>query len=86
MTNNFNPIRPDDYRFGTPMRGSGLRRGLILGLAAVVVVIGLIFFNAGREPMTTASYDRPAATQSGPAGSQPPADAPGTTPAPNSKQ
>ena len=43
MANNSKPIRADDYRFGTPMRGSGMRRGLIVGLATVAVVIGLIF-------------------------------------------
>ena len=86
MTNDSNPVRADDYRSGTPMRGSGIRKGFILGLVAVAVVIGLIFFNAGRERTTTASNDRPAATQPGPAGSQAPARAPTTTPVPGPKQ
>ncbi len=57
-----------------------------MGLVAVAVVIGLIFYNAGRERTTTASNERPAATQPGPAGSQAPARAPTTTPAPVPKQ
>ena len=68
------------------MRGSGIRKGFILGLVGVAVVVGLIFFNAGRERTTTASNDRPTATQPGPAGSQLPARAPATTPAPVPKQ
>jgi len=51
-------------------------------LAAVLLIGGLFYMNSGDTRTTTASNDRPAVTQTGPAGSQAPATSPTTTPAP----
>ena len=56
-----------DYNEGQPpMARTGIRRGLLLGLAAFVVVIALIALNTRHEIMETASTGSPPAGQSQP--------------------
>ena len=64
------------------MRDEGFGWGMPLVIAAVLILGGLLFFNMGNSRTTTASNERPAVTQTGPAGSQAPAQTPTTTPAP----
>ena len=64
------------------MRDDGFGWGMPLVIAAVLILGGLLFFNMGDSRTTTASNERPAVTQIGPAGSQAPAQTPTTTPAP----
>ena len=53
-------VRNDSYGWGIPA-----------AIAAVVLILGgLFFFSTDTNQTTTASNDRPAVTQSGPAGSQ----------------
>jgi hypothetical protein len=68
-------------RFGT--RDDGYGWGIPAAvIAAVLIVGGLIYMSMSDSRTTTASNDRPVATQSGPAGSQAPVSSPTTTPAP----
>lgn len=57
-----------DYNEGQPpMARTGMRRGLLLGLAAFVVVVGLVVLNTRHEIMETASNGgQPATSQSQP--------------------
>ena len=56
-----------DYNEGQPpMVRTGMRRGLLLGLAAFVVVVGLIALNTRHEITETASNAGPPAGQSQP--------------------
>ena len=56
-----------DYNEGQPpMARTGMRRGLLLGLAAFVLVVGLIVLNTRHEIMETASNGGSATSQSQP--------------------
>ena len=75
-------MRDNDGR-GPVVRNDGFSWGIPAAIAAAVLIIGgLFFFTSGDNRSTTASSDRPATTQSGPAGSQAPVTAPTTTPVP----
>lgn len=67
-------------RVGTPNDGWGW--GIPALVAAILIIGGLFYMFSDGTRTTTASNDRPAVTQSGPAGSQAPVLAPTTTPAP----
>ena len=76
-------MRDNDGRRRAGMREDGFGWGIPALIAAVLLIIGgLFYFNSDGMRTTTASNDRPAATQSGPAGSQTPVRTPTTTPAP----
>jgi hypothetical protein len=49
-----------------PMPSSGMQWGIPIGLAAVVFVVGLIFYNMSHHRTATASNNTPTATQSTP--------------------
>ena len=77
MTMNDNNRR----RFGIRDEGFGwgIPAAVIVG---VLIVGGLFYMNSGDNRTTTASNERPAVTQTGPAGSQQNVPSPTTTPAP----
>ena len=76
-------MRDDDNRPRVQTRETGFGWGIPAAIAAgVLIIAGLFYFNSGDTRSTTASTDRPAVTQPGPAGSQAPAQTPTTTPAP----
>jgi hypothetical protein len=56
----------DEAPVERPMPDSGISWGLPLGLVAVVIIVGAIFYNVASERTTTASNNTPAATQSAP--------------------
>ena len=77
MHDNNNP-----RRVGIDRNGFGW--GIPAAIAAVALIIGGLFYmnSDAARTTTTANSERPAATQTGPAGSQAPAQTPTTTPAP----
>jgi hypothetical protein len=64
------------------VRNDGFSWGLPAAIVAGILVVGGLFYMKSGGTQTTASSERPATTQFGPAGSQAPVNTPNTTPAP----
>jgi hypothetical protein len=77
------PLGSDPYLDQRPLSGDGgYGWGIPLGIGAVVLIAGLLFFgSSGTDRTTTASNNTPAATQTNPSGPARPAPAPMPAPA-----
>jgi hypothetical protein len=78
--NDPNRVRPEPLTKRDPLRATPSTFvgswGLPLGLAAIVIVAGLLFFNTGRDRTTTASNNSPTVTQTNPSSPAPSTPAP----------